>query len=193
TTTGVTLPVNGGGCTAYPPSNALSSHAKSSPLAPSGGTCTGDPTKNRTAVGRNGGAVCTVPPACEEQFCGGDVPGGFESCIQAPGAQACPTGWSTPVLVGDDFSFDCSACTCDVNGASTCTNATLDIFGNSNCNQNQLLVTMSIDGTCAADSAQGDNPSAFEYHATLAQACNASGAKTASNVQLSNERTICCK
>ncbi|HEY2368450.1 MAG TPA: hypothetical protein VGH87_18765 [Polyangiaceae bacterium] len=189
--TGVTLSVNGGGCTAYPPSNALSASAKSSPLPPSGGTCTGDVAKNPAGFTKVSGASCKVPSACEEQFCGGDVPGGFQRCIQQSGTQACPNGWANPVVVGDDFTFDCSACSCDVNGPSTCTGATLDIFGDTQCTNK--LVTLPVDGTCAADSAQGKDPNGFAYHATLTQACNATGAKTASNVQLVNERTICCK
>jgi len=190
-TTGVLLNVNGSGCTAYPPSNSLSAYAKSSPLSPSAGTCTGDPIKNRSAVARNLATACTVPATCAEQFCGGDVPGGFQSCIQAAGEQASPAGWTTPLFVGDDYNFDCSACTCDVNGASTCTGATLDIFGDTQCTNK--LVTMPIDGNCDADSAQGKDPNGFAYHATLAQACNATGPMTASNLQLANERTICCK
>jgi hypothetical protein len=191
-TTGVSLAVNGPGCTAYP-STTLLSHSKSSPLAPTGGTCTGDIIKSPTNVGRNAGAICRVPAACEEQFCGGDVPGGFQSCIQsqASGAQTCPSGWLNPVVVGDDFTFDCSACTCDVNGSSTCTNASVDIFSDSQCNTK--LVTMPVDGNCDVDTAAGQSPGAFEYHATLNQVCKATGAKTPSNVQLVNSRTICCK
>lgn len=189
-TTGVSLAVNGPGCTAYP-STTLLSHSKSSPLPPTGGTCTGDVIKDTSAFAKNNAVLCTVPPACQEQFCGGDVPGGFQPCIQASGSQACPAGWTNPVPVGDDFTFDCSACTCDVNGPSTCTNASVDIFSDSQCKTK--LVTMPVDGNCDFDSAQGQSPAAFQYHATLTQNCNATGPKTPSNVQLVNERTICCK
>ncbi len=189
-TTGVSLNVNGAGCTAYP-STTLLAHSKSAPLMPSGGTCTGDAIKTKTDFGENLGASCKVPPECQEQFCAGAVPGGFESCIEASGQQACPTGWSTPVVAGDDFTFDCSACTCDVNGPSTCTNASIDVFSDPQCTSK--LVTLAVDGNCDVDSAQGNAPAAFEYHATLTQTCNATGAKTTSNIQFVNERTICCK
>jgi hypothetical protein len=178
-TTGVSLNVNGPACTAYP-STVLLSHSKSSPFAPSGGTCTGDPVANKGVFSQNRGITCGVPAACQEQFCGGDIPGGFEPCIQKSGQQTCPA-----------FSFTCSACTCDVNGPSTCTNASLDIFSDGQCATK--LVTLPVDGNCDVDSAQGQTPGAFEYHATLGQACNATGPKTVSNVQLVNARTICCK
>jgi hypothetical protein len=190
---GVTLNVNGAGCMAYPQSNTLSAYAKSTPLAPSGGTCTGDVIQNKANFGVNHGPTCKVPPACQEQFCGGDVPGGFELCVEHLGQQACPAGWSTPILAGDDFTFQCTSCSCDVNGASTCTNASLDIFSDSQCTSTKKLVTMPVDGNCDADAAQGFQPIAFEYHSTLTQNCNATGAKTASNIQLVNARTICCK
>ena len=38
---------------------------------------TGDIVANKAGFGQNHGPACKVPPACQEQFCGGDVPGGF--------------------------------------------------------------------------------------------------------------------
>jgi hypothetical protein len=188
--TGQVFAVNGGGCNVLQTTGGLSAYSKSSALAPSGGACTGNVVKNKSGIAFANGATCTVPDACAEQFCGGDVPGGFESCIQTSGEQACPAGWSTPVFVGDDFDFDCSACTCDVQG-TTCTNATLTFYSDTKCTAS--IAALAVDGTCAADPAAGQSPLAWTYTATVTPKCNAAGAKTASNVKLTNERTICCK
>ena len=188
--TGQLFAVNGGGCNVLQTTGGLSAYSKSTPLAPSGGTCNSPAVKNKAGVAFARGASCNVPAECAEQFCSGDVPGGFEPCIQKSGEQACPAGWSTPVFVGDDFDFDCSACTCDLLG-TTCTAATLTFYSDTSCKTS--LAALAVDGQCAADPAVGQTPQSWTYSATVTPKCNATGAKTASNLKLANERTICCK
>jgi hypothetical protein len=135
--------------------------------------------------------VCTVPTNCEEQTCEGGAAAGFSVCIEQAGAQtSCPAGWGSPVVVGTSIDLSCSACSCDVNTLSTCTAASLAIFGDGACGT--LLATVAVDGTCVADPAAGQTPVAFKYGATLNQVCATAGAKTAT-VALVSPETLCCK
>lgn len=190
--TGVAFAVNGPGCNVLQQTGGLSAYSKSTALTPSGGACTGTAMQNLTNVSKNNATTCAVPATCEEQFCGGDVPSGFQQCIQKTGAQiqTCPAGWNNAILAGDDFTYDCSACTCDFTG-TTCSAASLTFYSDDKCLTS--LASLAVDGTCSADPAVGKTPAAWTYAATVNTKCNATGAKTASNVQLVNARTICCK
>ena len=192
--TGNTFTASGPGCTLLTQGQIgpLSAYSKSSPLAPSGGKCTGDKKVNKASVATNAATTCAVPPSCQEQFCGGDVLSGFQSCIQKSGQQlqACPAGWSNGVLAADDFNFDCSACTCDLGG-TTCTNASVTFYSDAKCTTS--IATVMVDGQCDADPGAGQTPLSWKYKATTNVVCNATGPKTPSNLQLVNARTICCK
>lgn len=190
--TGSLLTVTGPGCTGWPiNASTLDAYSKSTPLAPVGGTCTPNAVPSTSNVGSKVGRMCTPPTACVEQLCEGDVPAGLSVCVVHDGVQAtCPGGFGpTPRVIGDAVDLSCSACTCDLS-TSTCTNASLDIFSDMQCTTK--LVTLAVDGTCGADSASGNAPRAFEYHATVNALCASTGPKTAT-VGLTNQKTICCR
>ncbi len=195
-TTGVTLTVNGAGCTAWASdsSGPLLANSKASPLPASGGACTGTPTTNVGAVTTVAGRICAPPTDCEEQLCNGTsaVPAGYGLCISKPDIEVtCPTGWGTsPIIVGDAVGLACSACTCDVNDPSTCTAATLAIFSDPGCGTS--IANLNIDGSCDPDPGAGKTPAAFKYAATLTQACTTAGLKTPT-ASVTNAQSICCK
>lgn len=191
--TGVTLTVAGSGCNGWPPNTtSLDAYAQSSPLAPTLGSCTANAVANPSAVGSKVGRMCTPPSACVEQMCEGTVPTGLSLCVVHDGAQSlCPGGFGpTPMVVGDAIDLACSMCTCDMTG-STCTNASIDIYGDNMCKTTKLA-SVPVDGNCDADSAGGSTARGFVYNATPNGACAATGPKTA-NATLTNQKTICCK
>lgn len=190
--TGVVLAVDGPGCTPFPAgSSGLDAYGEAAVLPAVNGACTASPTTHASGVTTTPGRVCTLPTDCEEQTCEGGVPAGFKECLTQEGVQpTCPAGWGSPLVVGSGVDLACSACTCDVNTPSTCNAASLSIFSDPACNT--LLATLAIDGTCVADPASGQTPSAFKYSATLTQACTTDGPKTAT-VSLTAPETLCCK
>ncbi len=190
---GTILTMTGSGCTAWPQNTTdLDPYGKSLPLAPLGGSC--NPSSNTVSndVASNVGRMCTPPSACAEQLCEGSVPQGLSLCVVANGAQTtCPGGFGpTPLVVGDSATVTCSGCGCDMS-TSTCTNASLSIFGDLAC-QTQLG-TITVDGNCDADPVAGKTAIAFEYNATVNAQCftNPNGAKGSATLQ--NQKTICCR
>lgn len=179
----------GGGAT-------VADHAKSPVIAPSGGACTAAATTTPAAVTTTPGRVCTPPPSCQEQLCDSDGgASGYAVCIATNGTPGtCPTGWgATPVVVGTAATLTCTnACTCDVNGGSSCTNAKLAVYSDGTCNT--LVDTLTIDNTCEDNRTHGNGSSlgSFKYGATLTQQCTVGGSTTP-QVMLNGAQTICCR
>jgi len=189
---GVILTMTGSGCTSWPPSTSLDAYSKSSPLAPLGGSCAPSTITSSNAVASKVGRMCTPPSACAEQLCEGSVPSGLSLCVVADGVQnLCPGGFGpTPLVVGDSATVSCSGCACDMS-ASTCTNASLQIFGDLLCKTS--LGTITVDGNCDADPLAGDTAVAFEYSATVNAQCASTSSGVTSSASLQNPKTICCK
>jgi hypothetical protein len=192
TLTGQGVTVNGPGCTAFASgAGGLAPNSQSSPLPLTAGTCSASAAPNLSAVTTQPGRVCAPPTACEEQLCEGTAPEGFSLCVSQPGGGGvCPAGWQSPVVVGDAVDLSCSACTCDINSQSTCTNAMLNFYKDASCAT--LDTTVPLDGTCDAEPHAGDKPLALTYSATLTQVCTATGPE-APTVALSGMQTICCQ
>jgi hypothetical protein len=190
--TGQGVTVAGPGCTPFQTgSGGLAPKSQSSPLPLTAGTCSGSPASDLSAVTTQPGLVCTPPTQCEEQLCEGTAAAGFTLCVSQPGAGgACPAGWQSPVVVGDGVDLSCSACTCDINSQSSCSNAAIDFYTDTDCNT--LDTTVLLTGTCTAEPGAGDMPVALKYRATLTQVCAATGPETPT-VALSNPQTICCQ
>ncbi len=189
-TAGVLLSVNGSGCTANAPIS-LSAYAKGAPLGPSGGTCAATAVEDKSKVAKTRLRACTSA-ACAENVCQGEVPAGFAACIVKSGDEpTCPTGFASKrTVVGQDFTLGCSACTCDVNGPSKCTGATLSYYSDVACTK--LVTTGPVNGLCNANQNAGASANHFKYSATLQQSCAAAGAKTATPA-LNQLSTVCCK
>lgn len=188
--TGVVLTVNGAGCTAISPIT-LSAYAKGAPPGPSGGACTATAIEDATKVDKQVLRAC-ASPACAESVCKGEVEAGFSACvIKAGNEPTCPAGFDTKrTLVGKSFTLGCSACSCDVNGASKCTGATLSYYSDAACTK--LVTTGPVNGQCNANQNAGASANHFRYSATLQQSCSAAGPKTATPA-LGDLTTVCCK
>ncbi|MEO8800904.1 MAG: hypothetical protein ABI551_23635, partial [Polyangiaceae bacterium] len=85
-----------------------------------------------------------------------------------------------------------NACTCDVNGGSSCTNAKLAVYSDEACGT--LVDTLTIDNTCEdnRDHGSGSGLGSFKYSATLTQQCNTGGTTTPA-VTLNGAQTVCCR
>jgi hypothetical protein len=187
---GVALAINGGGCTGFGPIT-ISDHGKGAPLPPGGGTCGGTVVEDKNKVTKTLLRTCDGA-SCAENVCNGDVPVGFSACVVKVGNEpTCPTGFTAQrTLVGADFTLGCSSCSCDVNGPSTCTGATLKYYSDSACNN--VVTSGPADGVCNANQNVGQTANHFKYAATLNRVCTASGAKTAAPA-LAQPTTVCCK
>lgn len=188
---GVTINVNGPGCTSG--GGTVAAHVLGNVIAPSGGTCTAPTIADKTKVTSTAARACRVPPQCQEEFCNGSVPAGFQACIAKSPSQVCPPGWNVaaPNVVGNDVTLSCSGCTCQINQTSTCTNAKVDFFKDNQCNGSPDS-TVVVDGTCKVPSGVGQNVDHFKYSATLTTVCQGAGPKTPA-VDVANPVTICCK
>jgi hypothetical protein len=190
--TGQPVTVAGPGCTPWASgSGGLAPDSQSTALPLTDGTCSASPAPDPSFVTTQAGLVCTPPTQCEEQLCEGTAPEGFTLCVSQPGAGGvCPAGWQAPVVVGDTVDLTCSACTCDINTQSTCTDAAIDFYKDAACTM--LDTTVPITGACMAEPGAGDMPAALKYRATLTQVCATAGPETPT-VALTSTQTICCQ
>ena len=184
--TGASVNVNGTGCTAL--NGSLSTYFAGHPVdavAHCTATATADKTKVTVAQQR----YCDIPRACQEDVCNGDAGNGFSACIATEGDVACPSGWDTRTVVGDDVTLSCAACT-GCSASASCTGGKLQFFSDSSCNT--PLVTVDVNDTCVSTNG-GGNIKSFLYSATPANVqCTGTGPKTGT-VGLAAPRTICCK
>ena len=186
TSTGVSLDLNGSGCTVL--TGTFSTYFSATPL-PATVPCNASAVVDSANVTSTELRLCNVPSACQEEVCGGgSMPAGFSACIASDGDVACPAGWDAKTLVGDSADVSCSACTC--TGSGSCTDGHMSFFSDDACST--LLVEFAIDDSCQATNGTGPIGS-FTYTATLTDAaCAADGSKTAT-VGLAAPRTVCCK
>lgn len=191
----------GGGCTPYPstggPGPSSFTAVEYTPPAPAGGSCSSpgvaDPSQiTYGAEERVCAAGAAVTQACSGgEPCTGNVDANYMLCIMMPGAPvACPSGsaLSTPHWVGQQASLTCSGCTCAID-TNACT-GTIDTFRDGACTT--MDSTFRVDGTCQSSFAAA-NAAAYRYVPDAVDAgCAATGASSATNVNLTSPATICC-
>jgi hypothetical protein len=162
------------------------------------------------------GAPATLPPVtfgAHEEVCAlgapaGSCPGGAScvpvstsgACIEAMGAQACPSGWTRgPYIVGDPSKLTdmrmCSAMMCSCSSAAhSCSNASIGLYADPMCHT--LLNSYTADGNCNQMSSGTDVSGAnmFIYAATPdTMACKgAAPPNVMGSVAFMMPKTVCC-
>ncbi len=142
------------------------------------------------------GAGCANGGVCAPSAAGTS----FGLCIEAPGAQACPAGFTSSHTVGSGVidARGCSACTCG-GAAGQCGNASLTLYTTSNCEDGGE--TVPADDTCTAFPGPtgglftpGPTYVAGTYAADVIDAaCPASPVfPSDGGVTLKGVRTVCC-
>ncbi|MBV9950285.1 MAG: hypothetical protein JOZ69_25825 [Myxococcales bacterium] len=188
-----TANVTGPECIAVPASaqNGFDS-IQASPLSATGqgGTCSSQATSDPAALSEPPQRYCDVPPASAQAVCAGNPPAGFSACITSPGKVPCPS--STPFVnaftVEDSADLTCGTCSaCSV--ATSCSNPTVDAFTNATCAA-PAAFSFVANGTCAG----GAGEQAFlSIQVRVASNAVCTAGSSIPSVQLTGERTICCR
>ncbi|MBX3186671.1 MAG: hypothetical protein KF819_06635 [Labilithrix sp.] len=158
---------------------------------PAGSSCAANPSSAPTPV--ENGRVCAAPArvgggCAGAQVCAPRSRGGYEICVARQGASGCPAGFPEGHRAGTNANDAraCSGCTCT---RSACT-ADVKLYDSVGCNGAPSLEAS------AASCTPGTNPAfrARAYTMTVAGGCVVATPPTASgSLDLTDERTICCK
>jgi hypothetical protein len=140
---------------------------------------------------------CAPPPglACDAGTCLPAVPDVLEDrwCVAKPGEQACPPGeYSEAIVVWQGVSDgrDCTACSCNVQGAATCAGV-LQEYGDLGCFFERT--ELPLDGACHPAAAPGDVGWAVRYDGTPPSfACASSGSTPSGTATTADALTFCC-
>lgn len=151
----------------------------------SGGTCSSavtpllGPDKTTTAS-------CTPPVSCQEDLCAGKL-AGLGACVVYDGVAPCPAGFSQPTPVWADAAIVCSdaKCTCSVPVAP-CT-VTASSYSSGSCSGQAQVLT--ADGQCNAVSGTYFRVNAI----SAANAACVTGGSPGATVQLTGQKTLCCR
>jgi len=138
------------------------------------------------------GGGCAASQVCAARGAGSYT---GPACLRKGGSNSCPAGWSQTILVYQDAtdSRDCSACSCEVSGAS-CVGGSYGIFDHSDCKGQKITIgfgsTACVDVTSLLDDGTGS------LRATLAQpqggGCTPEGGQANGSVTPSGAVTLCC-
>ncbi len=159
---------------------------------PPSGTCSATATAHPGTVAEDDVRWCEVGDAGEPAgACGAAAPSGFSACIAHPGDVACPGAgpFTARVVVADDFSLTCSACSCAVTGS--CGRATVAFFSDQSCNDS--IIGLDADGTCDPTEVANASVGSILYNASVTQAgsCTAGGS-TPVVAPSGTTTTLCC-
>ncbi len=190
TNVGATLSANGPACTATGQPLSITAYAKVTTPGPTGGTCVASAVEDKTKVTRSSLRTCAAA-ACAETVCNGALKSNLACVVKDGNEPTCPTGFAAKrTVVGNDFTLGCSACTCDVNGASSCVGGMLRYYSDSQCTTQ--VASVSANNTCNLQTGSGTFATYFKYSATLTKVCSSTGPKTAAPA-LVGVSTVCCK
>jgi hypothetical protein len=163
------------------------------PPAPSGGSCTANPTKTvPMATTQHQGRTCTytgtMGSGCMNQDVCMPKAAPFTACVAMAGMNACPMGFPVQHLVGSMLSDtrDCSACTCTFN-AGTC-GGTTTFYTDNACTFNAQA--FAADGACHL--AANRTWRSYKYAPTTNASCTASAVNAIGGVTFADLRTVCC-
>jgi hypothetical protein len=165
------------------------------PTTASGGACTSPgvaSSKPVTYTSEGRSCVANDPSlvGCKGNACTPMPPPGFQVCIAAAGAQACPQGpLRAQHLVGTSATVTCDDCGCTVSG--TCgSDATITLFTDTSCTRGGNTMPAN---TCTTING---NPTyqAYQYDGGAPDkvACQAAASSSTPSVTLVDEQTICC-
>ena len=180
-----------GACTPVGFAATLDVYSLATPLAPTGGSCgvqaasQGNPTATPARL-------CAPAAGCRSAACAGYAPAGYLSCITTAGDVACPGGspFQNKHLVGTSPTAGCSDCGSSCTLQVTCTQATLDLYGDVGCNA--LVCALPATGQCLPTNAAGSGVRSYRYSAVPSGGCSADGTSTPT-LGLQQPRTVCCR
>ena len=189
-TQGGSLTFDAGAC--FQINGLIHDYYESDPIAPSGGSCTGQTTLTG-ALATTPVRLCAPDPSCRSAACGGYAPTGYAACIVADGDQSCPSGSSfkNKVSIASSATPSCSDCGTGCALSGSCQTPQVELYTDGQCGS--LLVTLPSDGTtCAPTNNGGTVVRGAKYTATPSFNCNATGT-TSLQVATASPRTVCCR
>ncbi|HEX7600836.1 MAG TPA: hypothetical protein VF316_04490, partial [Polyangiaceae bacterium] len=185
---------SGSGCQTLSPSinaNGWSVNAKAP--APSGGSCSANPSVSRAAVSYGfQGRTCALAASAGAACGGGDVcvpkAAPFAMCVARTGDAACPTGYPAKHLTGSVVADTraCSTCTCSFT-QGVC-GGTLTLYGDKACTVGAAPVT--VDETCRL--VANKLYTAFTYAPQPTASCTGSAVAATGSATFADLQTVCC-
>jgi hypothetical protein len=169
------------------------------PPASTGGACSTSATADPSSVSYAAQDTECTPstPLCTAGMnCMPNLPSGYSVCIERSGDQNCPaTTFTQKHLVGTGATFDCGmGCGCTFPTNLTCT-GTFKFYTDHKCMNGEYDLPVSSAGECVAPKMGiQNNYNSYHYASDplARQSCTTTGSSSATNLQLTNQTTICC-
>jgi len=162
----------------------LRRHFRATPPGPTGtATCTASASAATGTVTASEVRTCTpsTPDSCSAV--------GVADCVAAPGNKTCPAPYTTKHLLGSDVEVTCGTCGCAVT--TTC-EGSITMSDHSSCSGG-ITTTIAVDDTCH----DAPNTTGYVYAKYTGkvdkETCSIVGAAPPASVQLTKEKTVCCR
>lgn len=155
---------------------------------PVSGSCGARDVPNDAAVISVTHTMCDPTATCDPSACSGNVPAGWQACVQHTGDMPCPPGaFTSRVVTGTAVSLTCAGCACSAANVQ-CAGA-LSYYGDTTCGT--AVATIPYDAGCVT--ATGGLVYSYKWNGSVVDAgCSPTGPPT-TTVDLAQKTTVCCR